>query len=136
MFVEKGGGKGVWDAGDGRGKMTTGMFLRRFCGLELFVEGAGERLWLCLPFQMKGGEGEGGKGRLCVGRRYTQLVEDAVPRFRFAVGTLGMTAGGEERGQSAERRLEHWHEADDRRGISNKDCDVKLMLFSAGYVVA
>lgn len=134
MFVEKGCGKGVWDAGDGRGKMTTGMFLRRFCGLELFVEGSGEGLWLCLPFQMKGGEE--GNGKLCVGRKYMQLVEDAVPRFRFAVETLGMAAGGEEKGQFAERRLEHWREVDDWKGISNADYGVKLMLFSVGYVVA
>lgn len=141
MFVEKGCGKGVWDAGDGGGKLTTGMFLRRFCGLELFVEGAcavGEGLWLCLPFEMRGGSaGEEEKGRLCVGRRYTQLTKDAVPRFWFAVETLGMVAGGKEGGkQPAERRLEHWRGIDDRKGIANRDCGVKLMLFSAGFVVA
>lgn len=137
MFVEKGCGKGVWDVGDGGGKLTTGMFLRRFCGLELFVEGAcaiGEGLWLSLPFEMKGGDAED-KGRLCVGRKYTRLVEDAIPRFWFAVETLGMGAGGEGK-QPVERRLEHWREVDDWKAIASGDCGVKLMLFSAGYVVA
>lgn len=139
MFVEKGCGKKVWDPGDGKGKLTTGMFLRRFCGLELFVEGGcavGEGLWLCLPFEMKGGGGEKEKGRLRVGRKYTQLVEDAVSRFWFAVDTLGMDAGIDEGKQCAERRLEHWRSVGDRKDTTNSDSDVKLMLFSAGFVVA
>lgn len=136
MFIEK--GKEMWDVGDGKGKLTTGRFLRRFCGLELFVEGGGV-LWLCLPFCIRGGGGSGGeeedgeKGRLCIGGGYTVLVEGMVQRFRFAVGTLGMEGVG----NVGERRLEHWRVSGDWDPAPvNGDFGVKLMLFSAGFVVA
>lgn len=139
LFVGKGCGKEMWDGRDERGVMTTGVFLRRFCGLELFVEGGssiGESLWLCLPFDMKGGGGrddEGEKGRLRIGSNYTYLKEDMVQRFRFAVETLGME-GDTKENPSGERRLEHWRVEGSRKGV-NENFGVNLVLFSAGFVV-
>lgn len=134
------GGKDIWDGGDVWRKMTTGVVLRKFCGLDLFVEESdaiGDKLWLCLPPETKGEDnenGDKGKSRLCVGKGYVQLMDNMVQRFRFAVETLGMEGDIKELRSSGKKRLEHWGIPGSDEGTTDENFGVNLMLFSAGFV--